>query len=133
MAEPRQIAGQTFENRAILINGQIMSNPQISIPHNPYLLERYDFEKLINPNSNISNIAITLFGASIGLLINIIAKIVGQARGSTISIEDWEFNAFLGSLALTILLFVIDKFAPSKRKRVVRKINYHFELNSNNN
>lgn len=125
--------GQTFNNQAVYINGTVTTNPQITIARPPYLLERYDFDKIINRKSILNGIAITLVGASIGLFINMVAKFIGNKIDPLIEFDSWEVYSFLLTLLLMGLCYGIDYFIPNERKRIINKIRDHFEMNINNN
>ena len=105
-------------------------NPQIKIARSPYLLERYDFDKLINSKGKWKSIAITLSGATIGFFINMIAKFIANKLDSTIKFENWEIFAFILALLLMSIFYIIDYCVPNERKDIITKIKTHFEPNT---
>lgn len=123
---PQNYTGQTI-NQPIMVNGSIMTNPQITIPRPPYLLERYDFDKLIKGESFFLTLANILMGAVIGLFINMLAKLIGSKIDQTIVFDNWEIFAFLISLGLMIICYVIHYFVPNERRRIIKVIKEHFE------
>ncbi|MHC1773787.1 MAG: hypothetical protein AB9834_00100 [Lentimicrobium sp.] len=129
----QKITGQTFTNQPIYINGEFATDPQIAIARRPYLLERYDFDKLINSKGFLNNIAMTLLGASIGLCINMFAKIIGNKIDPSIKFDNWEVYAFVVTTIAMGLFFCIDHFVPNERRNIIKQIRNHFESNSNNN
>ncbi len=134
MADNNQnYTGQTFQNRAVYINGEIATNPQVTIARPPYFLERYDFDKIISFQGYLYGIATTLLGASIGLFINMIAKLIGSKIDASIKFDNWEIYAFLISLVLMCVFYGIDYFVPNERKKIIKTIRTHFEPNVNNN
>ncbi|MFD2565521.1 hypothetical protein [Aquimarina rubra] len=124
--EPEDFTGQTFDT-PLYINGNLETNPQISIPRIPFLLERYDFDKIIKRESFWLNIANTLLGAVIALFINMIAKLLGNKINSEIPFDEWEVYAFLIALILMIISYCINRFVPNEKRRIVKKIKDHFE------
>ena len=123
---PQNYSGQTF-NQPIMVNGSVLSNPQITIPRQPYLLERYDFDKLIKGESFFLNLANILFGAVIGLFINMLAKLIGSKIDLTITFENWEIYAFLISLVLMVICHIIHSLVPNERRRIIKIVKTHFE------
>lgn len=131
--ENQNYTGQTFQNQAVYINGEITTDPQIAVARRPYLLERYDFDKIISFQGYLYGIATTLLGATIGLFINMIAKLIGSEMDSSIKFDMWEVYAFLISLVLMGIFYGIDYLVPNEKKRIIKVICAHFESNTNNN
>jgi hypothetical protein len=123
---PHNYSGQTF-NQPIMVNGIVMTNPQIEIPRPPYLLERYDFDKLIKGEGLFLTLANTLLGAVIGLLINMFAKLIGSKIDTTIMFENWEIYAFIISLVIMIICYIIYYSVPNERKNIIKTVKEHFE------
>lgn len=134
MADNNQnYTGQTFNNQAVYINGIVATDPQITIARRPFLLERYDFEIIKNSKGYLNGIANTLLGATIGLFINMIAKLIGSEIDETITFDNWEVFAFLITLILMAVFYCLDYFVPNERKKIIKQICNHFDPNSNNN
>lgn len=112
----------------IFVDGSPFTNPSISILQKVYNLDKYDFDKIINGKSNLSEIKNLLFGASIALLINIFAKLIGSKFDSKIIFDNWEVYAFGISLTLFLLTFALDYFFPSPNKKIIQKIKSQFEI-----
>jgi hypothetical protein len=123
---PQNYSGQTF-TQPIMVNGSVLTNPQITIPRQPYLLERYDFDKLIKGESFFLNLANILLGAVIGLFINMLAKLIGSKIDQTIKFENWEIYAFVISLGLMIICHIIHSIVPNERRRIIKIVKAHFE------
>ncbi|MCR1026644.1 hypothetical protein NQT66_17630 [Cellulophaga baltica] len=123
---PQSYSGQTF-NQPVMINGAVMTNPQITIPRPPYLLERYDFDKLIKGESFFLTLANILLGAVIGLFINMLARLIGSKIDPTITFENWEIYAFLIALVLMTICYIIHHFVPNERRRIIKIVKEHFE------
>lgn len=115
-------------NNPILIDGVIAANPTITIGQEPFLLEKYEFDKVINGKNFINEIRGLLLGTSIALLINMFAKFIGNKINNKIVFDDWEIYAFLTSLVLYIISIIIDECLPSERKRIIKKIKLHFNI-----
>ncbi len=120
--------GQTF-TQTVYVNGSLTTNPQIVIGRKPYLLERYDFDKLMKEDNPLNKISDGLIGATIGLLINLIAKLIGSKIDPKIPFDEWEVYAFIISLILMIICLVICHFIPTERKRIIEKVKTHFDNN----
>lgn len=97
-----------------------MINPQITILRKTYLLERYDFDKLIKGESFFLTLASILLGAVIGLFINMLAKLIGSKIDNTIKFDSWELYAFFIALVLMIICYSVDYFVPNERKELLR-------------
>ena len=119
-------SGQTF-NQPVMVNGSVLTNPQITIPRQPYLLERYDFDKLITGESLFLNLANILLGAVIGLFINMLAKLIGSKIDQTITFENWEIYAFAISLVLMIICHIIHSLVPNERRIIIKIVKEHFQ------
>ena len=123
---PQNYSGQTF-NHSVLVNGAVMTNPQITIQRTPYFLEHYYFDKLVKGDSPFLTWANILLGAAIGLLINMFAKFFGSKSDNTIKFDNWEVYAFIIALLLMLICYSIDYFVPNERKRIIKDIKRHFE------
>src|SRR5690554_4889352 len=119
--------GHTFNNEAVYINGEIASDPLITIARRAFLLERHDFDKIKNSNGNIHGIATALLGATIGLFINMIAKLIGSKIDSSIKFDNWEIYAFVLTLIFMGVFYAIDCFVPNERKSIIKRISMHFK------
>lgn len=127
MSEPKKTySGQTF-NTPVYVNGNVETNPQITIARIPYMLERYDFDKIIRGESFWLTMAQTLMGAALGLFLNMLAKLIGSKIDTTIPFDKWELYAFGLTLILMGICYIINHFVPNEKRRIVKKIKYHFE------
>lgn len=122
---PNSYTGQTF-NAPVYINGDLTTNPDITIARQPFLLERYDFSVLRRTESIWFNIGFTFLGATAGLLINMLAKLIGSKIDDSIHFDSWEVFAFILSLILTAICFLINKYVSNEKRRLVERINEHF-------
>lgn len=120
--------GQTFTT-PVYVNGNLQTDPQITIARIPYLLERYDFDKIIRGESFWLTIAQTLLGAALGLFLNLISKLIGSKIDSSITFDNWELYAFLIALFLMGISYLINHFVPNEKRRIVKRIRQHFESN----
>ncbi|TCV17137.1 hypothetical protein EDC17_101154 [Sphingobacterium alimentarium] len=122
----------TFNNKEIhqtvYINGKININPSITILHTPYLLEKYDFDKVINGKHFFSDLSTVLKGIWIGLTINTVAKFIGNLVDKNISFDKWEVYAVLISLFCYFICLIIERFIPTERKRIINDIKSHFNI-----
>ena len=123
---PQNYSGQNL-TQTVMFNGAVVTNPQIAIPREPFLLERYYFDKLIKGDSVFLTLANTILGAVIGLFINMLAKLIGSKIDKKIIFDNWEVFAFLIALGLMIICYVIHYIVPNERRRIIAKINEHFE------
>lgn len=126
LEEQKEYLGQDFE-RTVLINGKAETAPSITIAREPFLLERYEFDKIIKGENFVLTIANVLLGASIGLFINMISKFIGSKFDSSIKFEKWEVFAFLIALVLMAICYLINKLLTSEKNIIVNKIKSHFE------
>lgn len=116
-------------NGPIYINGSLATNPSIFIAQTPYLLEKYDFDKIINGKNSISEFKSIFIGTAIGLFLNMSAKFIGNKIDNSITFDKWELYAFSISLFLMVVLILIDRFIDSERKKIIKKIKSHFNIN----
>lgn len=123
---------KSFNNKefsnTVYINGEINVNPSIEIPRPPYLLEKYDFDKVINGKHFFSDLSTVLMGTWIGLAINMCAKFFGNRVDEDIAFDKWEVYAFLFSLSCYFICLIIDWLIPTERKRIIKSIKKHFNI-----
>lgn len=119
-------SGQNL-TQPVMVNGAVITNPQIAIPREPFLLERYHFAKLIKGDSFFLGLANTILGAVIGLFINMLAKLIGSKIDDKITFDSWEVYAFLIALVLMIICYGVYYLVPNERRRLITKIKEHFE------
>ena len=119
-------------NTPIYINGSLTTQPTILIGQEPYLLEKYDFGKIINGNDYSGDIKSALKGATLGLFLNMISKLIGNKIDKTILFDKWEVYAFGISFILLIVLFIYEyisnKFYPTEKRKIINKIKMHFNI-----
>jgi hypothetical protein len=120
--------GQTF-NHPVYINGSLETNPQIVIGRKPFLLEKYDFDKLIKDDNPLNKISDGLMGATLGLFVNLLAKLIGSKINPKIPFDEWEVYAFILSFILMLISMALCRFIPSERKRIIKKAKAHFDEN----
>lgn len=118
--------GQTF-NSPVYLNGDLTTNPEITIARQPYLLERYDFSVISRTESFWFNLGNTLFGASLGLFINMIAKLIANKIDPKIQFHDWEIYAVVVAIIFMGISFLVNHFVPNEKRRVVNIIKKHFD------
>ena len=123
----KDINNQKLEE-TIFVDGNPFTNPSIRILQEVYNIDKYEFDKIINGKSNLSEIKNLLFGASIALLINIFAKLIGSKFDSKIIFDNWEVYAFGISLILFLLTSALDYLFPSPNKEIIQKIKSHFKI-----
>jgi hypothetical protein len=56
-----------------------------------------------------------------------LAKLIGSKIDNKIIFDNWEVFAFLIALGLMIICYVIHYIVPNERRRIIAKINEHFE------
>ena len=127
---PKSISGQTL-TETILINDSVEISPSVKIARSPYLLERYDFDKLANSANQFQKFAEILLGAVIGLFINLAAKYIGSKIDQRISFDLWEVYAFTIALVLMGICYIISYCTDSEHKKIKKKITQHFKDTTN--
>lgn len=115
--------------QTIYINGNVETDPSITIARPPFLLERYDFDKIIRSESYLQKIGNLLIGSAIALFINMIAKLIGNKIDPKIAFDEWEVYAFGIAIILTIIVFAINEFIPNEKRKIIKKIKEYFEKN----
>ncbi|WP_162549697.1 hypothetical protein [Hymenobacter nivis] len=125
-SSPQTYTGQNL-NGTILINGSPTTNPQITIIRQPFLLEIHKFNILITNNSFFSKLIDPILGATIGLFINLIAKLIGNKIDTTIQFDKWEVYAFVISLIIMLSFMLLNYLVPNDRKKLINEINNHFQ------
>lgn len=127
MAEQQnEYTGQEF-NQPVYVNGNPETNPEITVARIPFLLERYEFDKISKGGGFWTNMANILLGGAIGLFINMIAKLIGSKMDNSIVFDTWEVYGFIIALILMGLCYLIDYFVPNEKRRIKNKITEHFE------
>jgi hypothetical protein len=105
--------------------GNPTDSPELTIARTPYMLEIHDFERITD--SSFGNKSVELFlGATIGLFINMIAKLIGNKIDPSVQFDIWEVIACVIAGFATVVSLVIAHYVPNKRRRVIRKISQHF-------
>ncbi|KGT09557.1 hypothetical protein ACH34F_05210 [Elizabethkingia anophelis] len=112
----------------IFVDGNPFIDPTISILQDIYHLDKYDFDKIINGKSNLSESQNLLIGTSVALFINMVAKFMGNKIDPKITFDNWEVYAFILSIVLLGIISVLNHFIPSQRKKIIKKIKTHFKI-----
>lgn len=131
MQQPLQTYTNGLLTAPIYVNGILMTDPKITIARIPYLLERYEFEKIIKVESFWLTLAQILLGTTIGLFLNMAAKYFGSMLSLTSNFECWEVIAFLISLVLMGICYGINCLVPNEKRRIENKIKQYFKTNYN--
>lgn len=126
---PKDYTGQNL-SQTIYIAGSPTTNPQITIARAPYLLEIHTFDTLVKYTNPIKKVSDALFGATIGLFINLVAKLIGSKIDTSIPFDKWEVYACALSLALLLICQAITYFIPGSRVKLIKEINTHFQRTS---
>ncbi len=124
--EPKIIENTLF-NAPFVESEVIISNFQIMVSHEPFVLAKDEYQVLKSGNSFIANSATNILAATIGIALIIAAKYFSRTK-----IEDWELYVFYFGLILTAAAFVLAKFLPNDKKKLLKKIDKHFEGGSKN-
>lgn len=121
------INNQTLQD-ITYVDGNPFTNPSISVLQEVYKLEKYDFDKIVNGKSYLSEIKNLLYGTCLGLFINMSAKFIGSKIDHEIIFDNWEVFAFLTSILFLIIVESCDYCFPSERKKIIKKIKSHFNI-----
>lgn len=124
--EQNEYTGQEF-NQPVYVNGNPETNPKITVARIPFLLERYEFDKISKGDGFWTNMANILLGAAIGLFINMIAKLIGSKMDTSIVFEKWELYGFIIAIILMGICYVVDSCVPNEKRKIKKKITEHFE------
>ena len=128
--QPHEYSGQTFHG-PLIINGSLEMNPTIMVAHKDWVLDRYDFDKIVNGECKWLLLMQAMLGAAIGFFINMIAKLIANKIDNSIPFDLWEVWAFAISMILMGVCFTLNKYSPNKRRQIVNKIERHFERTQN--
>jgi hypothetical protein len=120
------VTGQIIKN-PIIIDDPSTQTSSVYVQEKTYVFRKHELY-ILKSNSGISNWVSLTQGATIGFLINIVAKFIyGQIIGKS-SVENWELFAFFISGFATIVLFLIDRYLISnERKGLLSILENHFK------
>jgi len=101
----------------------LLSNQSIGTLQQNYPLTELDFELIQNGKSQTSNWALNIFLASFGYSLGLLNKFFDE--NETVSSSEW--GALGVGVGLSILISIIGWFLPNKRKKIINKIQQHFD------
>lgn len=121
-----KIEGQRFD-KSLLLQGQVIDEPEQYIAEKPYDLTKYEFSVLRRPAWSefwFNGIA----GATVGLIISIVGKIIQSLlKKATPTLEAWELWSIAIGVILSILFKLTIKSKDEKEKHSLEtSINNHF-------
>jgi hypothetical protein len=101
----------------------LLSNQTIGTLQQNYPLTELDFELIQNGKSQINNWANNIFLTSIGYGLGLLKKFFDNNE----TISNSELKVLGIAIAIPIILYIIGFFIPSKRKKVIKDIQEHFD------
>lgn len=117
--------GQVIHN-PVIVSDPSTQTTSIFIQEKTYIFRRHELY-VLKGNSGLSAWVSLTLGATIGFVINIIARFIYGQISNSQTIERWEIFAFLISGGVTIILVVIDKFLVSNERRtLISQLENHF-------
>lgn len=101
----------------------LLSNQSIGTLQQNYPLTDLDFELIQNGKSQTSNWAHSIFLTSIGYSLGLLKKFFNE--NEIISTSEW--GALGIGIGISFLIYIVGYFLPSKRKKIINKIQKHFD------
>lgn len=101
----------------------LLSHEGIGTLQQNYPLTELDFELIQNGKSQTSNWAHSIFLTSFGYSLGLLKKFFDE--NETVSTSEWEALGI--GVALSVLIYGIGWLLPSKRKKIINKIQQHFD------
>lgn len=121
-----KIEGQRFD-KPLLLQGQIIDEPEQYIAEKPYDLTKYEFSVLRRPSLSEFWFNVVA-GATAGFVISIAGKVIQSLlKKATPSLEAWELWSIVIGVVFSILIKWIIKSKDEKEKSSLENsINEHF-------
>lgn len=119
--------GQIFA-KTLSIDEEIEVEPEIVIAQAAFALSEAEFMKMKYGEPKIIQISYSIAMVGIGTSFNLIGKWwQANENQKTTAIEMWEILATVIPLAVALILIVIGVFLPNDKKRILKKIEGHFD------
>jgi hypothetical protein len=128
MSDRINISDEDFESE-----GFTMSNapPDVYLVQRLYSLNAQEFNEITKSDHPMKSWALSLgLGAVIPLLIYTGKHFYHKAEPSSPEVEGWEWFSVVLILIFSLGLWVLALALPSKKKKIISKINSHFEEQS---
>ena len=124
--EKKLVTGKTFTS-TYQETEDVMIDPIVKVSQTPYYLTEADFQTLIS-QSTLSRAAILTLMLSFGIAFPVIGKYIQfLLYGLPSEIRIWELITLSLIFIAGVSLLLIDKIFPSKQKKLIQKIEKHFE------
>ena len=107
----------------------VKKDPKIEMVQEPYYLSEAEYIHLKSGDSKALKVGITIFLASIGYLLILIAKLFTLTFiSSDTKIEDWDWHVFWIGAAIGLFIYIIFKWVvPSEKSKVMKAIEKHYK------
>ena len=124
------VRGKTFSETYKASEDEVMLDPEIKVSGLGYPLDKADYLILTRKVSSefLDVITWSCLGVAAAYLIEIIAKKVEALADNTISeFESWKKWALGISFICAIVCFLVGRFLPSEKKKLLKKIKQYIE------
>ena len=120
------VRSQTFE-KPFEVSQNIHKPPGIEIAQEPFYLTEADYIHISRGNLLPLQAGVTIFLASIGFLLVLLAKLLTAKINQTAAlIEAWEWHVVWLGIAFATIIYVIGKVLPNDKRRLMNEIKEHF-------
>lgn len=125
------VENQTFTQPFREKTTNVVQQPYVAARQAAYLLSNQEFRDLLTADNKLSAIISKFLTIAVGYAIIIFAKYIASLiHNQPSGIENWEPIAVVTAVVLLpILYFISDKFVPSKRKKLLERIEKFYDEN----
>lgn len=121
--------GRKFHDPVVLDTSYVEAT--VLVQQVAYVLDRYEFEKIVRWESNASKFGALFSGAAVAWVVTVITKMVLNRIDPKINFDAWEVIAIVVAMAGKGICIIIDKYQIDDRKEIVNKINNYFKHKRN--
>lgn len=119
-----------FTNQVItrtVMTENILTGVSIGTFQEDFQLCEADFLRLKNDGSTLSTWSLNILFASIGFGMSILPKWISEISGKPEKVSQSEWATLAAGIAISLLLFIVNKFIPNEKKELLNRMALHFK------
>jgi hypothetical protein len=119
-----------FENQVItqtVMTENILTGVSIGTFQEDFQLCEADFLRLKNEGSTLSTWSLNVLFAAIGFGMSILPKWISEISGKPEKVSQSEWAVLAAGVAISALLFLVNKFVPNEKKELLSRMALHFK------